>query len=326
MRRIVVMNNEKSWFSHPGLFVLLGLWMCAAVCTAQGIDGTIDSGEYANRLEQAEGSYHLLWRIEGELIHMAISAETEGWVAVGLDPVVVMDNADMILGWVEEDQTVHVLDAHSLGPNGPFAADETRGGSDDILASAGAQQEGRTTVEFSRLLDTGDDLDAPIRSDGGNKIVWAYGASDDINRAYERFGQSYLRSDEVSRVRFLNAQSRPTFIVLLIVAFLLMATTLVIVRWSGGRRGWFLAHQITGWIAALLAGYASQAALFTPGSALRVAAIWGILFVATSAAYLILSAPLRRAVTRSRSLALLHRILGLLSLGILAAAVLIAIL
>jgi len=312
---------------HIRIALMLLLILLSICClTAQGIDGTIEGGEYPNRLRQAEGRYLLFWRIEGRLIHMAISAQTEGWVAVGLDPVVVMDDADMILGWVEGDRSVHIMDAHSLGPNGPFIPDERTGGTDDILAYAGVERAGCTTIEFSRLLDTGDRSDAPINPGGGNKIVWAYASDDDITGKYERFGQSYLLPQSSSEVSFLNPGSRPTFIVLLIVVFSLMATTVVIVQWGDGRRGWFPAHQVSGWIAALLAGYAAQAVLLRPGSNLRLAAIWGLFFVAVAAVYLILSGPLRRPAARSRYLVLLHRILGLLSLGILAGAVLIALL
>jgi hypothetical protein len=286
----------------------------------------VESGEYPNRLRQAEGRYLLFWRVEGRLIHMAISAQTEGWVALGLDPVVVMDNADMILGWVEEDRSAHVMDARSLGPNGPFVSDERTGGSDDILASAGVQRAGRTTIEFSRLLDTGDEMDASIRTGGGNRIIWAYGADDDITGRYERFGQTYLRPEASSEVSLLAPASRPTFIVLLVAAFLLMAATVVIVLGAGGLRGWFAAHQVTGWVAVLLAGYGSQAAVRMPGSTLRLAGIWGLFFAAVAAAYLILSGPLRRPAARTRYLVLLHRVLGLLGLAILAGAALIAVL
>jgi len=59
------------------------------------------------------------------------------------------------------------------GDFGPHPPDTQLGGTDDILASAGKFDNGYTTIEFKRKLDTGDKFDKPL-SKGVNKIIWAY--------------------------------------------------------------------------------------------------------------------------------------------------------
>jgi hypothetical protein len=92
-----------------------------------------------------------------------------------------MADSDMIFGWVEIDGAVNVVDAYSTGPLGPHPADTEQGGTDDILTYGGREENGATTIEFTRKLDTGDEYDNPIPSSGKLKIIWAAGSSDDFN-------------------------------------------------------------------------------------------------------------------------------------------------
>jgi hypothetical protein len=86
--------------------------------------------------------------------------------------VVVLDNANIVYGWVDDDSgAAEVLDAHSLGAYGPIVADTSRRGSDDILDHAGVQEGGITTVEFTRRLNTGDELDSSLNPSKGNKLI-----------------------------------------------------------------------------------------------------------------------------------------------------------
>lgn len=51
----------------------------------------------------------------------------------------------------------------------------------DILSSAGTEQQGTTTIEFSRKRVTGDMYDKPVPASGSLKVIWAMGSSDSIS-------------------------------------------------------------------------------------------------------------------------------------------------
>ena len=61
---------------------------------------TVWAMDYQHKIE-AEG-ISFAWTIEGDLIHVRLSAKTEGWVAVGFDPEDVMAGADIIIGMVTD--------------------------------------------------------------------------------------------------------------------------------------------------------------------------------------------------------------------------------
>lgn len=93
---------------------------------------------------------------------MAIKGHTTGWVAIWFEPSVAMKDADMIFGWVQDGQIV-VMDTYSTGTYGPHPSDEEPGGTNDILAFAGKEENGYTVIEFKRNLDTGDQYDKAFK-------------------------------------------------------------------------------------------------------------------------------------------------------------------
>jgi hypothetical protein len=131
------------------------------------------------------------WKVEGDNITFALRARTTGWVAIGLDPATAMDRADMVFGLVKGG-TALVIDAWSIGPNGPHPEDAEEGGTYDILAYGGTEEGGWTTIEFTRKLSTGDQRDKDVPRDGKLKVIWAYGADDDWNTKHTRVGYATL--------------------------------------------------------------------------------------------------------------------------------------
>lgn len=63
---------------------------------------TVWAMDYQHKIEAENISF--AWTIEGDLIHVQLSAKTEGWVAVGFEPEDVMAGADIIIGMVTEGQ------------------------------------------------------------------------------------------------------------------------------------------------------------------------------------------------------------------------------
>ena len=137
------------------------------------------------------GKYEIYWASDEQYVYIAIRAETTGWVAIGIQPGSRMKNADMVLGFVSEGETT-VLDLFSGGDFGPHSPDTELGGSDDILASGGSEQDGYTTIEFKRLLNTGDEYDIPLAK-GTHKIIWGYGRDDTVDRKHSNRGYGEIQ-------------------------------------------------------------------------------------------------------------------------------------
>ncbi len=150
-------------------------------------DGVITPGEYTG--VQVYGNYEIHWARDEEYIYVGMRARTGGWVAVGFDatPGAGMADADMILGVVVGDE-VTVSDEFGTGPTA-HRPDTELGGTDDILEFGGTEQEGWTTIEFKRALDTGDPYDA-VLAEGTITIMWAYSSSKSLT-AYHSANRGY---------------------------------------------------------------------------------------------------------------------------------------
>jgi len=147
-------------------------------------DGKISDGEYTGVFKS--GEYELHWTNDNESIYIGMKAKTTGWVAMAVQPGSLMKDADMVLGFVKDGQTV-IYDLFSPGDFGPHPPDTEQGGKNDILEFGGGEEGGFTTIEFKRALDTGDKYDKPLAS-GKNKIIWAYGSTDDFTRQHSNRG------------------------------------------------------------------------------------------------------------------------------------------
>jgi hypothetical protein len=153
----------------------------AGVRAAQpNVDGVVKVGEYDHRTVLGDGAYTLSWTITSDVAWFGIEATTTGWVALGIDPETAMNGADMVFGWVSGGKAT-VLDQYSTGMFGPHPDDTSLGGTMDLLATAGIEQAGTTTIEFSRKRVTGDAHDKVVPLSGNLKIVWATGNADGVS-------------------------------------------------------------------------------------------------------------------------------------------------
>jgi hypothetical protein len=133
-------------------------------------DGVISEDEYQQT--KTYGDFNISWSNDSDYIYVGMKAKTAGWVAIGFGAEAFMKNADIVEGSVTEGKLT-IADMFSTGEFGPHPTDTQSGGTDDILASAGKFDNGYTTIEFKRKLDTGDKFDKPLAR-GINKIIWAY--------------------------------------------------------------------------------------------------------------------------------------------------------
>jgi hypothetical protein len=152
-------------------------------------DGIISDGEYVG--EANYGDYDLFWFSDEQYIYIGMRAKTIGWVAVGIQPGTGrMRDADLILGSVKDEET-EIYDMFGTGPV-VHGVDTELGGTHDILDFGGREGNGYTTIEFRRLLHTGDEYDIHLPK-GTNTIIWAYGARDERTKHSHRgYGEIQL--------------------------------------------------------------------------------------------------------------------------------------
>jgi hypothetical protein len=148
-------------------------------------DGVIGSREYLSEITY--DGYELYWANDNEFVYVAMKVQTDGWVALGVQPGLRMKGADMIFGFVKDGE-VNVFDSFSIDDFGSHPPDTELGGTFDIISFGGKEADGYTIIEFKRALDTGDRHDNELTI-GENQIIWAYGSADaltykHVNRGY----------------------------------------------------------------------------------------------------------------------------------------------
>ena len=143
-------------------------------------DGVVTEGEYAK--VKSFGDYEIYWTGDEQYLYIGMKAKTSGWLAVGIQPGITMKDADMVFGFVKEGETA-VFDHFSTNMYGPHLPDTELGGTNDILEFGGQEAAGYTTIEFKRLLNTGDRYDLPV-SNSVNKIIWSYGLDDQSTKKH----------------------------------------------------------------------------------------------------------------------------------------------
>jgi len=151
-------------------------------------DGIITAGEYAGRTNY--GNYEVHWNSDERYVYIGMKAKTGGWVAVGFRPGPLHRETDMVLGFVRDGEA-SIFDMFSSGDLGPCAADSELGGNDDIVEFGGKEEGGYTTIEFKRLLSTGDEYDGELFSET-NEIMWAYSTFDDVRQKHFERGRGEI--------------------------------------------------------------------------------------------------------------------------------------
>ncbi|MCJ7443963.1 MAG: DUF2202 domain-containing protein [Methanotrichaceae archaeon] len=148
-------------------------------------NGVVGPNEYARSVVlhgaktqgYSGGDLEISWKNDDQYLYMALNGSTNGWISVGFEPSEWMKDADIIIGSIEEEKPV-VLDEYSTGNYGPHEKDVDLGGTDDILEFGGKEENGFTTVEFKRKLNTGDRFDKIFEPGQEISMIWAMAASE----------------------------------------------------------------------------------------------------------------------------------------------------
>ncbi|GHF89330.1 DOMON domain-containing protein [Deinococcus ficus] len=173
----------------PVKLALTAAALTATAALAQAapkVDGVIGAGEYSSTFREPEKGMSVSWRVVGDTIYFGVSARTDGWIGIGLDPSgEKKTGADMYM-FVMEDGKLNAMDMVQVKKTGAPKLDTEEGGKDNIAAKAGKITGDTFTVEFSRKLNTGDKQDAVLTAGKGAKLLMAVGPGEKTNKAHAK--------------------------------------------------------------------------------------------------------------------------------------------
>jgi hypothetical protein len=151
-------------------------------------DGIVGESEYSRsmvlqgptRQGYTGGEMEISWKNDQEYLYLAMNGSTDGWLAIGFEPLEWMKNADIILASVQGSKAT-VLDEYCTGNYGPHIEDTMLGGTSDIAEFGGSKGAGRTVIELKRKLNTGDKFDKAFSPGQTISIIWALSQNPDIS-------------------------------------------------------------------------------------------------------------------------------------------------
>lgn len=156
--------------------------------------------DYQHNLKAKDMSFS--WTIEGDLINIQVSGKTTGWVGIGFNPEKAMQGANIIIGAVKNGK-VKIQDHFGNRRRGHIA-DTKEGGADHVKNAMGKEENGITTISFTIPLDAGEKFDTPIKADGSDIVMLAYGGGRDNFTGRHPFRTVYevnLRTGENKKVK-----------------------------------------------------------------------------------------------------------------------------
>ena len=158
------------------------------------IDGAIGAAEYLHSTEIAGVEVH--WANDATYLRVGLVAPGTGFVAIGFDPVRQMEGANFILGYVTDGEG-YFRDDFGIEATAHMA-DVDRGGTNNIVSSAGAEWTDRTILEFIIPLDSGDEMDKPLVPGGTYTVLLAYhDLQDGFTTRHSRRGSGQIQLDAV---------------------------------------------------------------------------------------------------------------------------------
>ncbi|XP_066153035.1 MOXD1 homolog 1 [Euwallacea fornicatus] len=117
-----------------------------------------------------EGLVVLKWQPRHQEILFRVEARTQGYVGLGFSGTGSMEGADIVMGWVDDQQKAVLLDCHGA-PKSQGSA-PVRDIVDNYTLMKGEQNSTHTIIEFRRVLDTCDPDDYVLTGDTV-RIIWA---------------------------------------------------------------------------------------------------------------------------------------------------------
>ncbi|MGL1892159.1 MAG: DOMON domain-containing protein [Spirochaetaceae bacterium] len=120
----------------------------------------------------------VFWEITGDVVEFTVKAKTLGWVAIGFEPTKMMKDADIIIGYVKDGKLV--IEDHFATGLTSHKLDTSIKGTNDIIGIEGSENDGFTTIKFSRKLNTKDKYDQKLTVGSTYKVIFAFGRKDNF--------------------------------------------------------------------------------------------------------------------------------------------------
>jgi len=176
--------SRRTFATPLTLFVLL----LTALCSGCGQGGPEQPVEQEMLSQEELGDYsrgiavrdmRFLWTLQQDSIDIKLVAPTKGWIGIGFNPETPenMKGANFIIGYVKGGEA-QAFDHFGTTKN-KHKDDEKLEGTADFSNLSGSEQDGRTELEFTVPLDSGDAQDGALNLEE-NIVLLAYGRSDSI--------------------------------------------------------------------------------------------------------------------------------------------------
>ncbi|MBN1838356.1 MAG: hypothetical protein JW820_21025 [Spirochaetales bacterium] len=134
-----------------------------------------------NEIRPANGMV-VRWRVEGPRLHLVLEAPTRGWVGIGFKPEFKMQGANFLIGYVRGGEAF--IEDHVGTHKDKHGADTRLKGTRDVELLDGSETDGRTRLEFTIPLDSGDPRDKPLTPGERVPLLLCYGADDSFTRVH----------------------------------------------------------------------------------------------------------------------------------------------
>ncbi|MBD3370897.1 hypothetical protein GF402_11130 [Candidatus Fermentibacteria bacterium] len=169
------------------ILLLLGLMAAFGSCGGAASGRPAEGSEPESEPEVVENhditmdGFELSLYPRGDSLRVTMAAPTTGWVAIGFDPTAAMKDADLMIGYFSGGE-VFLRDDYGTGHTS-HRADTELGGTSDLIDVTGSEEDGRTTISFTKLLSSGDEYDTELVPGSLHEVLLAYGedGSDDFD-------------------------------------------------------------------------------------------------------------------------------------------------
>ncbi|MEQ1530256.1 MAG: DOMON domain-containing protein [Methylococcales bacterium] len=119
------------------------------------------------------GTYKASWSVTGgNTLNVTIEAATSGWVGIGFSKTATMDDTDFFIGGVSSNGYAYGADSFYNPLNNTHSAPLVDAAQNVYFNATEAN--GVTTINFSRLLNTGDTVGDYDLSNGSYSLLWAF--------------------------------------------------------------------------------------------------------------------------------------------------------
>lgn len=118
----------------------------------------------------------LSWSESADSFSFRLEAPAEGWVSIGFGGGPAMRDANLIIGYAD-DEGAHLRDDHGTSPIS-HSPDTDNGGNDDLIDGEVTESDGYTVLSFSLPKEPSDDLDPVLVAGETIRILVAWSDSD----------------------------------------------------------------------------------------------------------------------------------------------------